>query len=261
MLVTVHINMLLVKQSISILGVGILAASAYAQTQNLLPDGTPVRMRIGRNLSSADAQVGENVDFEVLDEVKINELVVIPRGATAMATVTDAKSKKSMGRAGHLDVNIDYVRTASGEKIPLRGIQDAKAGGHVGAMTGAIVATSIVFFPAAPLFLFIKGKDITIPKGHEITAYINGDFKIDPAKFTTSIALSPNSAATPKLTGKVLTNDDILNLKNGGFSDELIIAKVKSSPGDYKLDTDDLLSLKKGGLSDVVIAAMVTATK
>ena len=40
-------------------------------------------------------------------------------------------------------------------------------------MTGAIVATAIVFFPAAPLFLLMKGKDITIPKGTEITAYIN----------------------------------------------------------------------------------------
>jgi len=50
-------------------------------------------------------------------------------------------------------------------------------------MTGAIVATSIVFFPAAPLFLFIHGKDMTIPKGTEVTAYVNGDFVIDAAKF------------------------------------------------------------------------------
>jgi len=50
-------------------------------------------------------------------------------------------------------------------------------------MTGAIVATSIVFFPAAPFFLFMHGKDITIPKGTEITAYIAGDTPLDPAKF------------------------------------------------------------------------------
>jgi hypothetical protein len=50
-------------------------------------------------------------------------------------------------------------------------------------MTGAIVATSIVFFPAAPLFLFVHGKDITIPKGTEITAYVNGDVKLDSGQF------------------------------------------------------------------------------
>ncbi|MCU1330417.1 MAG: hypothetical protein JWN34_5787 [Bryobacterales bacterium] len=215
-------------------------------------------MRISRNLSSADARTGENIEFEVLDEVKVNDVIVIPRGSPAMATVTEARSKKNMGRGGHLDVNIDYVRSPSGEKIPLRGIQNAKAGGHVGAMTGAMVATSIVFFPAAPLFLFVKGKDITIPKGHEITAFINGDVRIEPAKVAAT-AVTATTASAPKLSGKVLSNDDVLNLKNGGFSDELILAKVKSSPGSYKIDTDDLLALKKAGLSDAVISAMVSA--
>ncbi|MGA8676485.1 MAG: hypothetical protein WB621_14810 [Candidatus Acidiferrales bacterium] len=46
-----------------------------------------------------------------------------------------------------------------------------------------MVATAIVFFPAAPLFLFMKGKDITIPKGTEITAYINSDVPLDASKF------------------------------------------------------------------------------
>ncbi len=42
-------------------------------------------------------------------------------------------------------------------------------------MTGAIVATSLVVWPAAPFFLFMHGKDTTIPKGTEITAYVNGE--------------------------------------------------------------------------------------
>lgn len=50
-------------------------------------------------------------------------------------------------------------------------------------MTGAIVATSIVFFPAAPLFLFMHGKDITIPQGTEITAFVDGDMHLDMARF------------------------------------------------------------------------------
>ena len=42
---------------------------------------------------------------------------------------------------------------------------------------------------------------------------------------------------------------------------KLILAKVKSSPGAYKVDTEDLLSLKRAGVSDTVIAAMVSAQK
>jgi hypothetical protein len=50
-------------------------------------------------------------------------------------------------------------------------------------MVGGMVATSSVFFPAAPLFLLMDGKDISIPKGTEVTAYVNGDMKMDLAKF------------------------------------------------------------------------------
>lgn len=165
-------------------------APAPPPTQTLKPalefglqDGTPVRLRISRNLSSADAKVGETVDFEVLDEVKHGETVIIPRGSIAWATVTEAQPKRRMGRAGKLNVNIDNVRILTGEKVALRAVKELSGGGNAGKMTGAIVATSIVFFPAAPLFLFMKGKDITIPKGTEITAYINGDAPLDPKRF------------------------------------------------------------------------------
>ncbi len=149
-----------------------------------LEDATPVRMRINRTISSADAQLNETVDFEILDDIKVKDSIVIPRGGMAWGTVTEAQPKRRMGRTGKLNINIDSVRLASGEKVALRAVKDVQGGGHQGAITGAIIATSIVFFPAAPLFLLIHGKDITIPKGTEITAYTNGDITLDPAKFS-----------------------------------------------------------------------------
>lgn len=153
-----------------------------------LLDGTPVKMRIGRTMSSKDAKIGETVDFEVLEDVKIGEKTVIARGAVALATVTNAKPKGRLGKGGKLDINIDSVRLVNGEKIALRAVKQSKGGSHTGAMTGAIVATSILFFPAAPFFLFMKGKDISIPKGTEITAYINGDIIVDSNKLEPTAA-------------------------------------------------------------------------
>ena len=40
-----------------------------------------------------------------------------------------------------------------------------------------------VFWPVAPAFLFIHGKDITISKGTEVPTFINGNFALDMAKF------------------------------------------------------------------------------
>lgn len=167
-----------------------------------------MRMRLSRTLSSGQAQVGDNVDFEVLDDVKVGDVVVIPIGATALATVTEGVAKRRMGRAGMLNVNVDYVRLASGVRVPLRGVEHVSGGGHVGAMTGATVATSVVFFPAAPLFLFMHGKDVIIPKGHEVTCYTSSRMNIDAA--------IPPSGAITKLTGKTLTNRDVVDLKTAG---------------------------------------------
>lgn len=159
------------------------AAPISSSGQVLIQDATPVRLRLNRTLSSADAKVGDSVDFEVLDELSVNGALVIARGATAVATVTEAQAKRRMARGGKLNVNIDYVRLTSGDKAALRAVKETKGGGHTGAMTGAMVATGIVFFPAAPLFLFMHGKDTVIPKGTEITAYINGDIKLERDKF------------------------------------------------------------------------------
>jgi hypothetical protein len=153
-----------------------------------LEDGTPIRLRLTRNLSSADAKTGDRADFDVLEDVKVKDTIIIPRGGIAWATVTEAQPKRRMARGGKLDVNIDDVRLADGEKAPLRAVKEVKGGGHTGAMTGAMIGTAIVFFPAAPLFLFMHGKDITIPKGTEITAYVNGDIPLDPKRFQTAIA-------------------------------------------------------------------------
>ena len=164
-----------------------ISAPAQAVTSSPLAFGlvedTPVRIRLARTMSSKEARVDERVDFEVLEDVKVGNVVVIQRGAMVIATVTEAHPKRRMGRAGKLNMNIDYVQLVTGEKVPLRAVKGGNGGNHIAAMTGAMVATSIVFFPAAPLFLFMHGKDITIPKGTELTAYVAADTPLDPAKF------------------------------------------------------------------------------
>jgi hypothetical protein len=113
----------------------------------------------------------------------VNGLVVIPHGSMAWATVTDAEHKKRMGRAGKLDLNIDKVRLADGERALLRAVKETKGGGHQGAMVGAMVATSLVVWPAAPLFLMMHGKDVTLPKGTNISAFVQGNITLDAARF------------------------------------------------------------------------------
>lgn len=153
-------------------------------------EDTPVRIKLTRTISSKDAKVGDKVDFEVIEDIRIKDVLVVKQGAMAIATVTKAQPKRRLGRSGKLDINIDYVQLADGGKVPLRATKGGSGGTRTTAMTGAMVAAGILFFPAAPLFLFMKGKNITIPQGTEVTAYVAADTPLEMAKFTNPEASS-----------------------------------------------------------------------
>ncbi len=238
---------------------------AATQTSGIhLEDATPVKLRLQRTLSSADAQVDERIDFDVLEEVRVGDLVVIPKGSVGWGTVTDAQPKRRMGKGGKLDVNIDSVRLADGEKAALRGVKDVKGGGHAGAMTAGIVVTSLVVWPAAPFFLFMHGKDITIPRGTEITAYINGDMNLDPAKFTVP---APNSAATvPAPTGEASTPalPETIAVPVGSTPDgaDIVVDQkfVGNTPSTVRLTQGDhTISIEKSGFKPWQRTITVTA--
>jgi PEGA domain len=220
---------------------------------NTLLDGTPIKLRLGRTISSAEAKVGDEVDFEVLEDVKVNDTVVIAKGALAMATVTDAEHKKSMGRAGKLNVNIDSVRLVDQEKAALTATEGGKGGGHVGAMTGAMVATSIVFFPAAPLFLFVHGKDITIPKGTEVTAYVNGDMTLDMAKFRPATG-TPEIVAAALSVVAIDANQPNCDIEVDGSFVGNTPSQLSLAPGKHEI------TVKKKGYGDWSRMVMVSGS-
>ena len=117
----------------------------------------------------------------------------------------------------------------------MRAVKETQGGGHTGAMTGAIVATAIVFFPAAPFFLFMHGKDTTIPKGTEITAYINGDIPLDPKRFSSQATANTETGVTP-----VQATANVAPAQNGSGADPILsTVDVKSTPDGAEITVDE----------------------
>src|SRR5215469_10313598 len=59
-------------------------------TPHTLMDGTPIKLRLTQTISSADAKVDQEIPFEVVEDVKVDDVVVLPKGSTAIGTVTEA---------------------------------------------------------------------------------------------------------------------------------------------------------------------------
>jgi hypothetical protein len=226
----------------------VLAAAAQAP---MLQDGTPVRLRLNRTVSSANTHVDETVDFEVTEPVINQNYVVVPKGAVALGRVTKVDTKRRFGRAGALELSIDSVRLPDGRTIPLRATREKGEG----EMSGARVAATIA---ASPVLVWVKGKDVTFEKGTETTAYVNDDTRIDESRPRTSLSLAPDSTADRSAApGAVLTNADIVQMQRARLSEEIILSKIGTSTTNFHTGTEDLIELKEAGVNDIVINAMV----
>ncbi len=152
----------------------------------ILARQTPVHLKLGRELSSATAHVGDEVNFEVSQDVIVGGVTVIAKGAPGFGAVTEAEPKKRMGKTGKLDVAVNSVVLGNNEKIILRsfGIEQSavqKSGRNI------------------PL---LRGKDVTLAKDTEIIAYVDSDLHLKAASFaaarSATQALSQSDAAKPR---------------------------------------------------------------
>jgi hypothetical protein len=156
---------------------GIMAA------QVTVPDGTRLRVRLDQSISSASADQGQSVELSVTEAVKSGDQVVIPDGARVTGTITEAQEKRHMGRAGKLDFSIDRVRAVDGEWIALRYTVNKRNGGSHAVSTGVLTAgAAVLFWPAAPAFLLIKGKDVTLNKGMVFDTFTDQDHVLNAAQ-------------------------------------------------------------------------------
>lgn len=163
--------------------------------QLTVPNGTKISCRLEQAITSATADEGQPVQLTVTENVKVGDTVVIPQGAPVLGTIVTAQEKRRMGRTGKLDFSIDKVRAADGDFIPLRYTMQKKEGGSSAVSTGVMTAgAAVLFWPAAPIFLLRKGKDVTINKGMVFEVFTDQDHAVKTA--------SNGGAPAPVVSGR-----------------------------------------------------------
>lgn len=107
-----------------------------------------------------------------------------------------------MGRAGKLDFSIDRVRAVDGEWVPLRYTVNKQSGSSHAVSTGVMTAgAAILFWPAAPAFLLIKGKDVTLNKGMVFDTFTDQDHALASLQPPSNASNGMRLAAAPAVFG------------------------------------------------------------
>lgn len=240
-----------------------LAAHSVAPAraaERRLPDGTRIAVRVMEPISSATVKDNDALTFAVVEDVIVDGQVVVKQGTPVRGVIVEAAAKRRMGRAGKLHYTVNETRAVDRGIIRLRAVQERRGDSNV--TSTAVTTTAVaVFVPvAAPLFLLRKGKDIVVPEGTRIEAFVDGDHAIgvEADRTTGTVSSAAAAPAAPARAAK-LTNLDVLTLHKSGFGEAVILAKINASATAFTVEAIDLLALKQAGLSEKVIAAMIAA--
>jgi hypothetical protein len=149
-------------------------AVAVVPEKLVLKEGADVSLKFAQDLSSKTATDDDPVALVLDQDIKIGDVVVIKAGAKAVGTITHAKKAGMMGKAGELNMRLDYLITDSG-RLRLRGTKGKEGEGKV----GETVALTVLF---GPIGLIKHGKNVEIKQGTPLLVYTDENYDVPAPK-------------------------------------------------------------------------------
>src|SRR5258706_13569353 len=126
----------------------LLSVTSPVQGQDTftIPGGTQITARLASQLDSGQVRVGDQVTMDVVEDLKIQGAIVVPRGSIVMGHVTEAKGARKMGRGGKLNISFETVTAGDGTKVPVTGdrLEKRKGGYGRGSPVGADASGMVV---------------------------------------------------------------------------------------------------------------------
>ncbi|MGD1215000.1 MAG: chitobiase/beta-hexosaminidase C-terminal domain-containing protein [Terriglobales bacterium] len=150
------------------------AAAPAASARLLLARGTAVPFVFASDVSSKTADVGDKISLTLAEDLKVGDVVVVKKGAPAVATVTEVDKTGMAGAPGEVFFQVDSLQAGS-VLIKLHGVAAKEGQDKQGKAVG------LMFVPVVPVGLFVHGKDAEIKHGASFTAFVDADTWLSPA--------------------------------------------------------------------------------
>jgi hypothetical protein len=162
----------------------------------VLPDGTPLYVKVAKAFSSENTKVGDAVDFAVAFEVRADGVVVIPQRTSLTGKVVSVSSARR-ARDGQVKIVYDALTLPSGETATVRPISKTPHKGAKAAQAAAnATGTAVGVFMTAGIPLlalsFTKGDEQVVPVGTLAVVYLNGPLHVSRKA---AITLQPSPAS------------------------------------------------------------------
>ena len=132
-----------------------------------LPKDSVIKVEFTKELGNKISKVGDEVGFKAADNLYVNDVLVLPKGATGVGKVKKVVHPGMFGKDGRVDVDFMFINGVDGTHIPVFVGELAKqqAKSYAGA-AGAAIGGMIILGPVGVIGgAFVKGSSVVIPEG------------------------------------------------------------------------------------------------
>ncbi|OGI31684.1 MAG: hypothetical protein A2287_05280 [Candidatus Melainabacteria bacterium RIFOXYA12_FULL_32_12] len=138
----------------------------------ILENGTKVRLKLVDKVSTNLNSEGDEVNFIVMDDVKLADTTLIKEGTRATGFIAELIPRGKAGKAGNLTIYLDSTKAINGKRVPLSGTLTRKGEDKI--ILTAILSV-LAFPPFSLLFLTMTGHDAQLPAGYQTNARVDRD--------------------------------------------------------------------------------------
>lgn len=137
--------------------------------QVTLPKDSVFKVAFTSELSTKNSRQGDAVHFKAADNLYVNDVLVLPKGATGVGVVKKVVQPGIFGKDGRIDIDFTYIYGVDGTKLPITVGELAKQKAEsIAGAAGAAIGGMIILGPVGIVGgAFVKGNSVTIPVGCE----------------------------------------------------------------------------------------------
>ena len=137
--------------------------------QVTLPKDSVFKVAFTSELSTKNSRQGDAVHFKAADNLYVNDVLVLPKGANGVGVVKKVVQPGIFGKDGRIDIDFTYIYGVDGTKLPITVGELAKQKAEsIAGAAGAAIGGMIILGPVGIVGgAFVKGNSVTIPVGCE----------------------------------------------------------------------------------------------
>ena len=158
------------KKRITALSVASFGKKEIPVTPVSVPGNTLIKVALVTPVNAKNLKVGDTIEYQVADDVFVNDALVFTKGSRGEGTVTKVRQSRNFGRNAEVEIDFKNTKALDGTYVTtFIGEEAKKEMQHLAMAAGASLAGIAVLGPLGVVAgAFVHGKNVDLPAGTEL---------------------------------------------------------------------------------------------